>query len=106
MTDEEKYDFHLELMTKMKMANQNIDVHYYQGRVPGEWFARVVMSSKETFTVGPGSIRSVLAGVGNLIVLEAQHADVRVHGTTTHEVTQPRKMSDLKEYRRLAKETD
>lgn len=66
--------------TTPKPANQNIDVRFYQCRTPGDWMARVIMSSKEMFVFGPGNMRSILANVGNLLAVEARYADVKVHG--------------------------
>lgn len=72
-------------IAKLKRPNQNIDVKFFQCRTPGDWMARVIMSPKETFVIGPGNMRAILAGVGNLVALEAKYADIRVHGTATHD---------------------
>ena len=80
-------------MTELsKRPNQNIDVQLYQGREPGEWYARVVMTATETFKIGPGSIQSVLANVNNLVVNECAYADLMVHGAESLRATSSRRV--------------
>jgi hypothetical protein len=64
-----------------KLPNQNIDVQIWQTRTPNEWKARVQLSSKETFVIGPANIASILANVTNLVRIEANYADLYVHET-------------------------
>lgn len=92
---------------QLKPAVQNIDVKFYQCRTPGDWMARVIMSAKEQYVLGPADMRSLLANVGNLVAIESKYADVIVHGeNAVFNRDKPRKMKDLKEWRRIGKESD
>jgi len=64
---------------KAPSPSQNIDVHFWQTRVPNEWKARVVLSTK-SHVIGPASIAAVIMNVMNLVRVEAMYADIKVHG--------------------------
>lgn len=78
-----------------KPANQNIDVHFFQTRVPAEWKARVEFGGK-TYTIGPASMVAIINNVANLVSMEAAYADLKVHGELAlAEQAKPLKRGDV-----------
>lgn len=59
---------------------QNIDVQYFQTRVPGDWKARVYVRD-EVLVFGPCSIQALTINVANFLRAEAKYADAMVHAT-------------------------
>lgn len=62
-----------------KLACQNIDVTFFQGRNALEWNARIDCG-EDRFYIGPANIATVLNNVANLVRTEAAYADLKVHG--------------------------
>jgi len=82
---------------KLKPASQNVDVHFFQTRNPGEWKARVVVSKKEVHMFGPCDMRALLVNVDKFLILESTYTDILVHGDEAMAVrNKPKKMSEIR----------
>lgn len=86
-----------------KLACQNIDVTFFQGRNALEWNARVDCG-EDRFYIGPANIATVLNNVANLVRTESAYADLKVHGpeeiqAQREERARPRTTRELREAR-------
>lgn len=87
-------------MSRLKPASQNIDVHFFQTRVPGEWKARLVVSKKEVRMFGPSDMRSLMVNVDKFLAIETLYTDVLVHGEEAITArNNPKKISELRAQR-------